>query len=116
MPYEIISLLNKEDDLKAITNTGFRDNEEDIEINNINIPIDSDKCTCIVCQKQVPNAHSCSNCKSTVHVMCGKTRTNATKCIEKQAERMIDRSIEILQETAMGVMFSYQFHMLIEER
>ncbi|XP_071176328.1 SCAN domain-containing protein 3-like [Mytilus edulis] len=128
LPDEIISLLNTEDDLKDITNTGFRDNEEGMEINNINIPIDSDEITCIVCQKPASNAHSCSNCTSTVRVICGKAngeegygttvtvlcflctneqeiqteRTNATMCTEKQAERMINRSNKVLEEADIG--------------
>ena len=32
-----------------------------------------DSVTCIVCQKPASNAHSCSKCSNTVHVICGKT-------------------------------------------
>ena len=38
LPDEIILLLNTEDDLKDITNTGFRDEVEDFTSNDINIP------------------------------------------------------------------------------
>jgi hypothetical protein len=33
----------------------------------------TDSVTCIVCQKPASNAHSCSKCSNTVHVICGKT-------------------------------------------
>lgn len=87
LPDEIISVLNTEDNLNEITNTGFRDNVEDIEISNFNILIDSDSFTYIVCKMSASNAHPCSNCKSTFHVICGKTNGEELAQLNAQKNR-----------------------------
>jgi hypothetical protein len=127
LPDEIISKISTEDDLKDITNTGFRNNFDIIEITDeISGTGNTDSVTCIVCQKPASNAHSCSKCSNTVHMICGKTngeegfgrsvlcflcfnekqieleRSNATVCSEKQAERMLSRSNNILEEVDIG--------------
>jgi hypothetical protein len=62
------------DDLKDITNTGVRNDFDIIEITDeISGTGNTESVTCIVCQKPASNAHSCSKCSNTVHVICGKT-------------------------------------------
>jgi hypothetical protein len=74
LPDEIISKISTEDDLKDITNTGFRNDFDIIEITDeVSGTGNTDSVTCIVCQKPASNAHSCSKCSNTVHVICGKT-------------------------------------------
>jgi hypothetical protein len=127
LPDAIISKIITEDDLKDSTNTGFRNDFDIIEITDeVSGTGNTDSVTCIVCQKPASNAHSCSKCSNTVHVICGKTdgeegfgrsvlcflcfnekqieleRSNATVCTEKQAERMLSRSNNILEEFDIG--------------
>jgi hypothetical protein len=74
LPDEIISKISTEDDLKDITNTGVRNDFDIIEITDeVSGTGNTDSVTCIVCQKPASNAHSCSKCSNTVHVICGKT-------------------------------------------
>ena len=74
LPDEIISKISTEDDLKDSTNTGFRNDFDIIEITDeVSGTGNTDSVTCIVCQKPASNAHSCSKCSNTVHVICGKT-------------------------------------------
>jgi hypothetical protein len=74
LPDEIISKISTEDDLKDITNTGVRNDFDIIEITDeVSGTGNTDNVTCIVCQKPASNAHSCSKCSNTVHVICGKT-------------------------------------------
>ena len=74
LPDEIISKISTEDDLKDSTNTGFRNDIDNIEITDeVSGTGNTDSVTCIVCQKPASNAHSCSKCSNTVHVICEKT-------------------------------------------
>jgi hypothetical protein len=74
LPDEIISKISIDDDLKDSTNTGFRNDFDIIEITDeVSGTGNTDSVTCIVCQKPASNAHSCSKCSNTVHVICGKT-------------------------------------------
>ena len=74
LPDEIISKISTEEDLKDSTNTGFRNDFDIIEITDeVSGTGITDSVTCIVCQKPASNAHSCSKCSNTVHVICGKT-------------------------------------------
>jgi hypothetical protein len=75
LPDEIISKISTEDDLKDITNTGFRNDFDIIEITDeVSDTGNTDSVTCIVCQKAASNAHSCSKCSNIVHVICGKIK------------------------------------------
>lgn len=73
---------------------------------------DSSKVYCIICEKESSGAHKCSECHNFVHAICGKSisegfgkniicnicvrknsirteQSNATKNLQKQAERML---------------------------
>ena len=53
---------------------GFRNDFDIIEITDeVSGTGNTDSVTCIVSQKPASNAHSCSKCSNTVHVICGKT-------------------------------------------
>jgi hypothetical protein len=74
LPDEIISKISTEDDLKDVTNTGFRNDFDIIEITDeVSGTGNTNSVTFIVCQKPASNAHSCSKCSNTVRVICGKT-------------------------------------------